>query len=138
MASVDIAIEALHLAITAGRRQLEGTRLAINSTSAKQSAAQSHQKLTKLDRQRFGEQQLQRRALAPTNPRNMLQFTITNTNQKLSALHQSAATISDVSVNSAAIAPRSKKRKASPINVRMLTPEEKKQTIRDSIWLPRP
>ena len=138
LASVGIVIEALNHAINAGRRQLKGARLAINNTSAKQSAAQSHQKLTQLDRQRFGEQHLQRRALAPTNPRKMLQLAITNTNQKLSALRQSAATISDVSDSSAVIAPRSKKRKASPIDVRMLTPEEKKQIIRDSIRLPRP
>ena len=56
LASVGIAIEALHLAIVAGRRQLKGAKLAINNTSAKQSAAQSHQKLTQLDRQRFGGQ----------------------------------------------------------------------------------
>ena len=34
-ASVDIAIEALNLALAAGRRQLKGTRLAVDNTSAK-------------------------------------------------------------------------------------------------------
>ena len=53
LASFGIVIEALNHAINAGRRQLKGARLAINNTSAKQSAAQSHQKLTQLDRQRF-------------------------------------------------------------------------------------
>ena len=41
-ASLGIAVEALHLAITAGRRQLKGARLAINNTNAKQNATQSH------------------------------------------------------------------------------------------------
>jgi hypothetical protein len=91
LASVDITIEALNLALAAGRRQLKGARLAVDNTSAKQSAAQSHKKLTQLDRQHFGEQQLQRRALAPTNPRKNLQLAITNTKQKLNSLRQSAA-----------------------------------------------
>jgi flagellar hook-length control protein FliK len=116
-ASVDIAIEALNLALAAGRRQLKGTRLAVDNTSAKQSATQSHKKLTQLDRQRFGKQQLQRRALAPTNPRKMLQLAISDTKQKLNSLRQSAATTSNLADGSAVIAPRSKKRKASPIDV---------------------
>ena len=137
-ASVGITIEALNLALAAGRRQLKDARLAVDNTSAKQSAAQSHKKLTQLDRQRFGEQQLQRRALAPTNPRKMLQLAITNTKQKLNSLRQSAAMALDLTDSSTVIAPRSKKCKSSHIDVRVLTPEEKKQMIRDSIRLPRP
>ena len=137
LSSVGIAIEVLHLEIAAGRRQLKDAKLPINNTSAKQSSAQVYQKLTQLDRYQFGEQQLQRWVLASTNPRKMLQLAITNTNQKLSALRQSAATLSDVPDSSAVIAPRLKKCKASPIDVQMLTPEEKNQVIRDSIRLPR-
>ena len=117
LVSVGIAIEVLHFAIDAGRRQLKGIRLAVDSTSAKQSAAQSHKKLTQLDRQHFGKQQLQRRALAPANPRKMSQLVITNTKQKLSSLHHSAAMTSDLADSSTVIVSCSKKCKASPIDV---------------------
>ena len=63
---------------------------------------------------------------------------ISDMKQKLNSLRQSAATTSNLADGSAVIAPRSKKRKASPVDARVLTPEEKKQIILDSIRLPRP
>ena len=86
----------------------------------------------------FGEQELERRVLVPTNPRKLLQLATTTTKQKVRSLCQSAATISDLANGSAVIVHRSKKCKASPIDPQVLMPEKKKQIIRDSIRLPRP
>ena len=68
----------------------------------------------------------------------MLHLAISNTKQKLNSFRQSAATTSNLADGSTVIASRSNKRRASPVDARVLTPKEKKQIIRHSIRLPRP
>ena len=50
-------------------------------------AASVHNQLTKAERQRFNENMLQRRVLAPTNPRKMLQLAISTAKKKLNKSH---------------------------------------------------
>ena len=56
--NLGLAVEALRLVTTTGTHQLNAIRKEVDYTKAKQNATQSHKKLTKVDRQRFGEEQL--------------------------------------------------------------------------------
>ena len=134
--NLGLAVEALRLVTTTGTHQLNAIRKEVDYTKAKQNATQSHKKLTKVDRQRFGEEQLQRRVLAPANPRKMLQLAISSTKKKLSSCHESSAAVPES--GSGITAPRAKQRKLSSATTKVFTIQERKQRIYDSVRLPRP
>ena len=69
--SIQPAIDTLEFAACVGHRQSVDMRKLGNNTKAKKRAASSHNKLDKLASQRSRNQQLQRRALATTNPRKI-------------------------------------------------------------------
>ena len=81
-----LAVDALKLASSAGRKQFEQIRWAMSNTKSKPLAAAAHGKLTKVAKQFAADQQLQRRTLCSTNPRKMLHLEISNTKHKLQAL----------------------------------------------------
>ena len=78
-AGLPVVVKAMKYALFAGRDQLSKIRLAIDNTKSKTWAPQAHKKLTKADRMRAADQQLQCRTLSTTNPRHMFEFSINST-----------------------------------------------------------
>lgn len=109
-ASLSLPIDTLQFIASAGRQQLSDIRAAMNNTSAKRQAALAHSKLSKVERQRINDQQLQRQVLATTNPRKMLQMAIANTKQKLDVRRQPIVSDGESDVADD-IAPRTKRHK---------------------------
>ena len=103
--SASIAVDALKYVSSAGNVRLCLIQKATDFTKSKAMAAQAHKKLTKAERQRTSDQQLQRRTLATINPRRMLQMAISNTKIKL----QYSCRQEDPGLESDVIAPRAKR-----------------------------
>ena len=134
-----LAIEALKLASSAGKKQLGQVRCTIENTRSKPMAATAHSKLTKADKLRALNQQLQRRSLAPTNPRKMLQLAISNTKLKLETAMRNEGAVSSASDCTEITAPRPKRSKLTTNELDMcFTNEERRRIIYSSIRFPRP
>jgi len=133
--SASIAIDALRYVSSAGNIRLGQIRKATDFTKSKAMAAQAHKKLTKAERQRTSDQQLQRRTLATTNPRRMLQMAISNTKIKL----QSSCRQDDPGLESEVTAPRAKRSRLTSTELdTIFTSKERRQIICNDIRLPRP
>ena len=63
------AIDALEFMSSAGKARIVRLRSVTNNTSAKKQAAQAHSKLTKIERWRASNDQMQRRVFASLNPK---------------------------------------------------------------------
>ena len=106
--SREFAIEAIKFVSSMGRRQLGQIRCVMDNTKSKSMAAVAHNKLTKVDKLRASDQQLQRRSLASTNTRRMLQLAISNTKHKLQAIGKKEA-VKTASDAAEVVAPRTKR-----------------------------
>ena len=87
--SLQPAIDALAYVASESKLQLAEMRKLANNTKAKKRAASSHNKVNKLAKQQANDDQLQRRSLASTKPKKMLQLAIKNTKESLKALETS-------------------------------------------------
>lgn len=106
--SLSLAIGVLKLVTYTCGHHLNGMRTAVNNTKVKQNANQSHNKHTTDNRQQVCEEQLQHRALTPTNPRKILQTAISNTKQQLNSRHQLAVAVPESDADSTIIAHHAK------------------------------
>ena len=131
------AINALEFISSAGKDQIVRLRSATNNTSAKKQAAQAHSKLTKIERWKVSNDQMQRRAFASLNPKKLLQIAIKNVKQQLEASQKSTSVSPDLP-NEETVAPRSKRQQLSPPGVEVLSKEAKRDKIYRDIRLPRP
>ena len=125
----NLAIDVLQFVLSEGKHQLKRMQAVTNNTKAKSRAAQSHNKLTKSDRQLSSSQEIQRRVLAPTNPRKMLIFSLKSAKSKLKIDKEHA--VAAVSVNEFdntinAMAPRVKRRQLTSVELDILHPRNKR------------
>ena len=134
--NLGLAVEALRLVITTDMHQLNAIRREVDYTKSKQNATQSHKKLTKVNRQHFCEEQLQRQVLTPTNTRKMLQLSISSTKKKLSSCHESLAAVPES--GSAITATCAKQRKLSFATTKVFRTKEQKQRMYNLVCLSRP
>ena len=103
-------------------------------TKAKKRAASSHNKLNKLAKQQANDDQLQRRSLALTKPKKMLQIAIKNTKDSLKVLKFSHL-LQPLEDTDSIVAPQAKRQKPSSGET---TSVNKRKAIYDEIRLPRP
>ena len=132
--SFELAFEALDYVTLSGKDLVARMRSTVNYTKSKSMAASAHNKLTKVERQRFNDSLIQRRALAPTNPRRMLQLAMSTAKKNLNRTKPAAVAIEDDDV----VAPRVKRRHLSQNELEVFTSQEQRQIILNDIRLPRP
>ena len=139
--STSLAIDVLQFVSSEGKHQLKRMRASTNNTKAKSRAAQSHNKLTKSARQLSSSQEIQRRVLAPTNPRKMLMMSLKSAKAKLKIDKESVvAAVSAIEIDDTitTMAPRVKRRQLTSGEIDVFTSEERKRIIYNEIRLPRP
>ena len=121
------AINTLAYVASKGKLQLIEMRTLENNIKAKKRSASSHNKQNKMAKQQSSDDQLQRRSLASTKPKKMLQLAIKNTKESLKALETShlPQPLANV-VAGSIIAPRAKRQQHSSTELGNKTSDEKR------------
>lgn len=110
----------------------------VDNTEAKSQAVQLHNKISKHTIQLSNDQQLQRRVLAPTNPKKILQLSLKNTKDGLRSRRTLEAVAPKPYGGYAALIPRAKRHHSSPVETDIQTPEERRKEVCTELRLPRP
>ena len=91
--SLDLAVDVLDFVASSGKDLLSRIRKTTNNTKSKSKAASAHNKLTKVSRMQFKDEQVQRRVLSSTSPRRMLQMALSNAKKRLNQVGSTDDTI---------------------------------------------
>ena len=126
--SLQLAIDALAFMGSESKVQMVRLRSVTNNTSAKKEASQAHSKLTKIERWRAKNDQMQRRAFASSNPKKMLQVSIKNVKDKLETTAKVPSVSPDLP-SAGALAPRPKRQKLASPGVVVLSRDDKRDQV---------